>query len=283
MSSDAFVCASMCEMWMPSNKTKPALGNNLESCFETGLDRLNEHLKYLTLFNNPHEIIVANSRYEKEYLHHYTGIIVVPLFSYNSFYTNVYKYNPTRSEILVMSDNWGNNLVNNIKSFTLMSLYKVYGQYQLADLVHHCDIVFLTYSVMPYKLKVYILPCKPTIFTKHDFYQNVQFHAYDQFSQCKSHRFQYHVSTIHPFSTNSSGGEDKEAQFYWLQFFDNFQWSHITYFDDFKDLEHKLQQINFNKIHKCMVEEVESSKKALFVTWCKLIQLNQTVGKKDLY
>ena len=55
---------------------------------------------------------------------------------------------------------------------------------------------------------------------------------------------------------------------------------HITYFDDFKDLEHKLQQANINKIHKHMVEEVESSKRALLETWCKLIQ---TVGKKDLY
>ena len=62
VSVDAFVCAYMCEMWMPFNKTilfKPALGNNLERCFETGLDHLNEHLKYLTLFNNPHEIIVV--------------------------------------------------------------------------------------------------------------------------------------------------------------------------------------------------------------------------------
>ena len=272
---DAFVCSSMCEMWMPFNKTilfKPALENNLERCFETGLDRLNEHLKYLTLFNNPHEIIAASSRYEKEYLHHHTGITDVPLYSYNSFYINSYKYNPTLSEILVMSDNRGSDFVNKIKSFTLMNINKVYGQYQLADLVHHCTIVYLTYSVMPYKLKEIYSLAIPLFLPSMIFYQNVQFHAYNQFSQCKSHKFQHHENTIHPYSPNCSASEDKEAQFYWFQFSDIFQWPHITYFDDFKDLEHKLQQTNFNKINKHMVEEVKSSKRALFETWCKLIQ-----------
>ena len=74
--------------------------------------------------------------------------------------------------------------------------------------------------------------------------------------------------------------EDKEAQFYWLQFSYIFQWPHITYFDDFKDLEHKLQQVNFNKIHKRMVEEVESSKRARSETWYKLIQ---TVYRKKRF
>ena len=52
-----------------------------------------------------------------------------------------------------MSDNWGSDFVNKIKSFTLMSINKFYGQFQLADLVHHRAIVYLTYSVMPYKPK----------------------------------------------------------------------------------------------------------------------------------
>ena len=171
-----------------------------------------------------------------------------------------------------MSDNWGSDFVNKIKSFTLMSINKVYGQYQLAGLVNHRAIVYWTYSVMPYKLKEIYSLVNWLFLPRMTFYKNVLFHAYDQFSQCKSHKFQHHVSTIHPYSPNSSGSEDKEAQFYWLQYSDIFQWPHITYFDDFKDLEHKLQQTNFNKIHKHMVEEVESSKRALFETWCKLIQ-----------
>ena len=185
---------------------------------------------------------------------------------------NVHKYNPTQSEILVMSDNWGIDFVNKMKSFTLMNINKVYRQYQLADLVHHRAIVYLTYSMIPYKLKEIYSLAIPLFLPSMTFYQNVQFHAYNQFSQCKSHKFQHHVSTIHPYSPNSSGSEHKEAQFYWLQFSDIFQWPHITYFDDFKDHEHKLQQTNFNKIHKRMVEEVESSKRARFETWYKLIQ-----------
>ena len=83
VSVDAFVCASMCEMWKPLNKTilfKPALGNNLERCFETGLDRLNEHLKHLTLFNNPHEIIAMKKNtyiiIQQSLLFHSTATVV---------------------------------------------------------------------------------------------------------------------------------------------------------------------------------------------------------------
>ena len=224
---------------------KPALGNNLERCFETGLDRLNEHLTYLTLFNNPDEIIAASSRYEKKYSHHYTGIIAVPHYIYGSFYTNVHKYNPTQSEILVMSDNWGSDFVNKIKSFTLMSINKVYGQYQLANLVHHPAIVYLTYFMMSYKFKeIYSLEI-PLFLPSMIFYQNVQYHAYYQFSQCKSHKFQHHVSTIHPYSPNNSGSEDKEAKFYWLQFSDIFQWPHITYITL---MISKILSINFSKL-----------------------------------
>jgi len=48
-----------------------------------------------------------------------------------------------------------------------------------------------------------------------------------------------------------------------------FDWPHITYFDDFKDLERRLGSVNFGKIHDLMIIEVEHRKKELLLNLCK--------------
>ena len=66
-----------------------------------------------------------------------------------------------------------------------------------------------------------------------------------------------HPSSIHPYSPNAM---DKESEFYWLQLADFIQWPHVTYFDNFEDLEHKLLTADFDKIHGLMVEENKRKK-----------------------
>ena len=63
--------------------------------------------------------------------------------------------------------------------------------------------------------------------------------------------------------------KDPEAESYWLQFADFFYWPHVTYFDNFKDLERKLENANFSKIHDLMVDEVERRKKELLDNLCR--------------
>ena len=101
-----------------------------------------------------------------------------------------------------------------------------------------------------------------------------------------------HPSSTHPYSPNLEAEDDNEAEYYWLQFADFYQWPHITYFDNVGDLKRKLKEANFNKIHKLMVIENEQRKKELLYNWCratKIIQrgrkvpLNYSLAISELY
>ena len=60
--TDAFVCsfpASMCELWMPFNKTivfLPAHRYNLGRCTKQEFNHLNEHINILVKMTNPRHI-----------------------------------------------------------------------------------------------------------------------------------------------------------------------------------------------------------------------------------
>ena len=287
-SVDAFMCsfpASMCELWMPFNKTiiyAPAHRYNLGRCSKEEFDRLNEHLYSLASSDNPYHIIAALSRYDEEYMRHYTGLSIAPLYSYSGFYTAGHTYNPTRDEILVFG--WDSRYKTDIKGFNLVDIRKLYKRYKLSDLVSHRAIVYRTYSVMSYKLTEFYSLSIPLFVPSMKFYR-----TYHQFGSDRSSLSSYyckkpelndqmkpHPSSLHPYSPNVEGSKDWEAEYYWLQFADFFFWPHITYYDDFKDLEKKLKQADFNKIHQLMVEEVERKKKSLLNTWCNVIKKVQT-------
>ncbi len=67
-----------------------------------------------------------------------------------------------------------------------------------------------------------------------------------------------------------------EAAFYWLQLADFFQWPHVTYFDNITDLDQKLEDADFKKIHSLMAVEVERRKKELLHTWCQALDKIET-------
>ena len=285
---DAFICsfpASMCEMWMPFNKTiifAPAHRYNLGRCTKGEFLRLNEHLSALASSVNPHHVIAALSHYDEEYLRHYTGLSVAPLYSYSGFYTLGHRYNPTRPEILVFG--WDDRFREEITEFKLVYTHKLYRRYELSDLVSHRAIVYRAYSVMSYKLTEFYSLAIPLFMPSMKFYQKVHSFGKDRSSlsapYCKNPRMDKnmkpHPSSIHPYSPNIQGKNDLEAEYYWLQFSDFYYWPHITYFDNFTDLELKLKQADFNKIHMLMVQEVERKKAALLDTWCKVLKRVQT-------
>ena len=283
-SVDAFICsspASICELWMPFNKTiifVPAHRYNLGRCTKEEYNRLNEHLYSLASSNNPYNVIAALSRYDEEYLRHYTGLSVAPLYSYSGFYTSENPYKPTRSEIIAVTHKWDNRFKTEIKEFNVVDVYTLYKKYELSDLVSHRAIVYIAYSVMSYKLTEFYSLSIPLFMPSMKFYRNIRNFGADRSSLSKYHckapqlddHMKPHPSSIHPYSPNVEGSKDWEAEYYWLQFSDFFSWPHITYFDDFKDLEQKLQQADFNRIHQLMVVEVERKKEALLNTWCKV-------------
>lgn len=81
-----------------------------------------------------------------------------------------------------------------------------------------------------------------------------------------------HPTSKHPYSPNVEAATDPEAAYYWLQMADFYSWPHITYFDDAHDLEQKLQEADFIRIHKLMVKENEHRKAEFLDNLCKVTQ-----------
>ena len=79
-----------------------------------------------------------------------------------------------------------------------------------------------------------------------------------------------HPSSIHPYSPNAL---DNESEYYWLQLAVFFQWPHITYFDDFEDLERKLKAATFKRsTNRWLKRSREERKKRLMNNWCKVFK-----------
>ncbi len=267
--TDAFFCMlpSMCEMWMSFNKSiifLPAHRYNLGRCTTSEWERLDDHLQMLA--SSSHHIIGAGSMYNQEYLTHYTGLEVVPLYSYAGYYTKHVKYNPVREEILFV----GQSVPLHMSKFKLKSLYEDYG---LGDLGRHRAIVYVAYSVMSFKLTEFYSMAIPLFMPSLKYYRTVHHFGKDRSSlSCKNETLnkvmRAHPNSIHMYSPNSQS--DIEAEMYWLQLSDFYFWPHITYFDNETDLEHKLEHADFESIHQKMVIEVEKMEKVAFKSWCEV-------------
>ena len=74
----------------------------------------------------------------------------------------------------------------------------------------------------------------------------------------------------HIYSPNVDMAEDAEAEMYWMQYADFYDWPHIQYFDNYFDLKEKLKSANLKKIHQDMMEEVELRKIQVTREWCDI-------------
>ena len=294
-SVDAFYClfpAALCEMWMPFNKSTivmPAHRYSIGRCTKPEFDRLNEHLRLLSSMEHPKHIMAAASKYDMEYLRHYTGIRdVLPLYAHSAtIIPNNTVYNPTRDEIIMFLCSWNpgffwdERFVTEIKKFKIIDVKKLYSNFLFSNFVQHRAAVFLPYAVMSYKItELYVLGI-PLFFPSMKYLRNIkpigddrtilaQYYCAHTGLGLKDSDMVAHPNSTHPYSPNLQENVDKESEYYWLQFADFFQWPHITYFDDFRDLEKKLEEADFDKIHKAMIEENKRREKVLLNNWCKV-------------
>jgi hypothetical protein len=92
----------LCKGFIPLNKTiifNPAHRYNLGRCKKEDWLKLNENL--VALEKNNKLIASAMSKYDEQYMFHFTGRRGAQLYAHASFYTKNVVYNPIRSEILV--------------------------------------------------------------------------------------------------------------------------------------------------------------------------------------
>ena len=152
--TDAFVCLfqpGMCEMWMPFNRTIifiPAHRYSMGRCTKEEFERLNEHLAALASMEDPKHVIAASSVYDLEQLHHYTGLDVLPLFSYSGYYVGTNPYNPTREEIPIFIRDekyWNDGFKNKIRKFKIVDIRELYPWYEFSDLIKHRAVIYLPY------------------------------------------------------------------------------------------------------------------------------------------
>ena len=66
--------------------------------------------------------------------------------------------------------------------------------------------------------------------------------------------------------------EDAEAESYWLQLADFYEWPHINYFDSYDDLKDVLLSARFESIHFAMKQELVIRKDIVMNQWCNIVQ-----------
>ena len=64
---------------------------------------------------------------------------------------------------------------------------------------------------------------------------------------------------------------DPEAEMYWLQMSDFYDWPYTQLFDSFQDLKEKLAKADFNEIHQNMKSENKIRGLQLNLRWCSVI------------
>ena len=72
----------------------------------------------------------------------------------------------------------------------------------------------------------------------------------------------------HMYSPNVEFGEDAEAEMYWLQFADFYEWPHIQLFNSLSHLKEMLKNADFSQIHDNMVREMSFRRSQVENGWC---------------
>jgi len=157
---DAFVCfhpASMCELFMPFNKTLVVIASTRYELGRFGTDRWkkwNSNLERIAA--TPPNVVGANNLYDVEYIKYFTGIQPQLLPSFCGYLSD--RYSPSRSGFLlapVHHSAFGQTFMSEYRmlcskmncSAELIPLREKYAQYKYSDLTAHSGIVYIPYQV----------------------------------------------------------------------------------------------------------------------------------------
>ena len=244
--------------------------------------QLNKHLQILV--NEKRHIIGAASFYDQEYMNHYTGIHPLPLHSSCGQYVvnpSLYPFNPTKREILFVSRYFDySKMLTQVKKFKIVEVSQLYKHYSMKNLLDHRALVYIPYSVMSYKMCEFYALGVPLFVPSVNFFMKEHNFGPDRPSiskyYCEKPSLEEiipaHPTSTHPYSPDLDGSIDMEAECYWLQMSDFYQWPHITHFDNMSDLERKLETADFGRIHRLMRAEAERKKAAIEDAWCKALK-----------
>ena len=155
-SVDAFVCfhpASMCELFMPFNKSLIVIASTRYELGRFGADRWRRwNSNLVQIAKTPTNVVGGNNRYDVEYIKYFTGIQPQLLPSFCGYLSD--KYAPSSSgfllapvhhrgfETMFMSE-YQKVCVNVSCTANLTCLKEMYPDYKHSDLTAHAGIVYV--------------------------------------------------------------------------------------------------------------------------------------------
>lgn len=85
--------------------------------------------------------------------------------------------------------------------------------------------------------------------------------------------FKKNESSHHPYSPNTVFGFNPEAEMYWLQFSDFYDWPFVQYFDSYEDLVNKYKALNLQEVSQGMLSAYALRQRDTFNEWCEVLPL----------
>jgi len=159
-SVDAFICfhpASMCELFMPFNKTLIVIASTRYELGRFGAARWTKwNSNLLQIANTPINVVGGNNLYDVEYIKYFTGIEPQLIPNFCGYLPN--KYAPSRSGFLlapVHHSEFERMFMSEYKTACknvsctakLLRLRSTYSHYKYSDLTAHSGIVYIPYQV----------------------------------------------------------------------------------------------------------------------------------------
>ncbi|CAF1490708.1 unnamed protein product, partial [Rotaria sordida] len=289
---DIFMCfypPSMCEMFMPFNRTIIIIAPiryELGRFSDEDWNKWNQNLKLIA--SNPRNLVAANNLYDAEYIRYFTGIntIVLPSLclytktSYNRSNRKPYLIAPIHSRcfgsiFMSMLSESSKRLKIPIYVAHLRDYYKI--DYEYYEIAQHPAIIYIPYQVSIMSLFEQYRMNIPLFFPTLDLLTEWHF-IYRVVSERTWHgtfgNFTNH-STINGVLNKNIPDPNNEFDLsaikYWLNFSDFYQWPYINYFNSTDQLISKLKTTNLDQISQLMKIYNANLKKRLFKKWKNIL------------
>ena len=255
-------------------------------CTEKSWRFLNKQLGILNKYKE--NTIGAISRYDAEYIKYYTGIQPLLVPSYSGFYMNS-TYEPKKQNYLIFTVHdrdraFIQGVKASLQTVGIQSdfVYDLYKFYSTKDLVQHPAVISLPYSVMSFRTtELYSLGI-PLFVPSPKFYLNMGGMGHDRTSTTEPYcdkdpnleaKMRPNIDlrfSAHPYSPNTEIGQDPEAELYWMQYADFYDWPHIQHFDSYEHLKELLVYADLKSIHESMMQEIALRRLQNTKSWCDI-------------
>jgi hypothetical protein len=263
LETDAFMChfpASFCEIYLPFNRSIIISASHRLFIGRCSIEESNRLVQHLRSMLSPgaaqRHFIFGSNKYDAEYITHFTGLHV-PVLPASSYGYQHAAYAPKRVELLVgplqiakHKNLWEMNMVGN-GSWTFSAVKALYPRFTPQDICNHRAVVLLPYAVHSYGITEVFSLSIPIFAPSIDFALELGLFIDKNVNDDVYCGKSFQPPAADPASPHPFSPEDRstEAQYYWLQFADLYQYPHIQYFQSWENLVMQLDTTDFHAIH----------------------------------